>query len=121
MPDLSVVAPCFNFSRNFGKEAAMLAGLRRASGRAVVLMDADLQHPPELITRMLELHGQGYDQAVARRLRGRLLPAGRDHLLAAQAVSVNLFEPSREVRASGSVRTRPHAVRTRSAPMKEAR
>ena len=44
-----------SFSRNFGKEAGMLAGLREATGDAVVLMDADLQHPPELIARMLEL------------------------------------------------------------------
>lgn len=41
-------------SRNFGKEAALAAGLRHASGDAVVIMDADLQHPPELIVRFLE-------------------------------------------------------------------
>ncbi|MGW0699083.1 glycosyltransferase family 2 protein [Streptomyces sp. NPDC002867] len=58
-----------SFSRNFGKEAAMLAGLRMAQGDVVVLMDADLQHPPELIPRMLELHRHGYDQVVAQRDR----------------------------------------------------
>ncbi|MEU1125756.1 glycosyltransferase [Streptomyces sp. NPDC005899] len=57
------------FSRNFGKEAAMLAGLRMSRGRAVVIMDADLQHPPELIPRMLELHRHGYDQVIPRRDR----------------------------------------------------
>ncbi|MFD9816547.1 glycosyltransferase [Streptomyces sp. NPDC059080] len=57
------------FSRNFGKEAAMLAGLRMARGRAVVLMDADLQHPPELIPRMVALQRHGYDQVVPRRDR----------------------------------------------------
>ncbi|MFJ5045639.1 glycosyltransferase [Streptomyces sp. NPDC088719] len=57
------------FSRNFGKEAAMLAGLRMSSGAAVVIMDADLQHPPELIPRMLELHRHGYDQVIPRRDR----------------------------------------------------
>lgn len=41
-------------SRNFGKEAALAAGLRHATGDAVVLMDADLQHPPELIPRFVE-------------------------------------------------------------------
>ncbi|HWU10529.1 MAG TPA: glycosyltransferase [Streptomyces sp.] len=57
------------FSRNFGKEAAMLAGLRMSQGDAVVIMDADLQHPPGLIPRMLELHRHGYDQVIPRRDR----------------------------------------------------
>ncbi|MEV8452594.1 glycosyltransferase family 2 protein [Streptomyces sp. NPDC052095] len=58
-----------SFSRNFGKEAAMLAGLQHAEGDAVVIMDADLQHPPELVGRMLEEYEQGYDQVIARRTR----------------------------------------------------
>ncbi len=48
-------------SRNFGKESAMAAGLDVARGGAVVLMDADLQHPPELLPRLIELWDQGYD------------------------------------------------------------
>ncbi|MFZ3573185.1 glycosyltransferase [Streptomyces sp. BH097] len=58
-----------SFSRNFGKEAAMLAGLRMSRGASVALMDADLQHPPGLLHRMLELRRHGYDQVVARRDR----------------------------------------------------
>jgi glycosyltransferase involved in cell wall biosynthesis len=58
-----------SFSRNFGKEAGILAGLREATGDAVVIMDADLQHPPELIARMLEHHRAGHDQIIARRTR----------------------------------------------------
>lgn len=58
-----------SFSRNFGKESAMLAGLRMSEGEAVVLMDADLQHPPELVPRMLELHRHGFDQVIAQRDR----------------------------------------------------
>ncbi|MFE3323625.1 glycosyltransferase family 2 protein [Streptomyces sp. NPDC059176] len=58
-----------SFSRNFGKEAALLAGLRMSRGDAIVLMDADLQHPPVLLPRMLALHRLGYDQVVARRDR----------------------------------------------------
>ncbi|MFD3521466.1 glycosyltransferase family 2 protein [Streptomyces sp. NPDC058653] len=58
-----------SFSRNFGKEAAMLAGLQYAKGDAVVIMDADLQHPPELVRRMLALHEEGYEQVIARRTR----------------------------------------------------
>ena len=56
-------------SRNFGKESAMLAGLRRARGTSVLLMDADLQHPPALIASLLESHRAGFDQVVARRTR----------------------------------------------------
>ncbi|MBT2467480.1 glycosyltransferase family 2 protein [Streptomyces sp. ISL-66] len=58
-----------SFSRNFGKEAGMLAGLREATGDAVVIMDADLQHPPELIAPMLDYYRQGHDQIIARRTR----------------------------------------------------
>jgi polyisoprenyl-phosphate glycosyltransferase len=43
--------------------------MRMARGTVVVLMDADLQHPPELVPRMLELHQDGYDQVIARRDR----------------------------------------------------
>ncbi|MBY8877648.1 glycosyltransferase family 2 protein [Actinacidiphila acidipaludis] len=58
-----------SFSRNFGKEAGILAGLRETTGDAVVIMDADLQHPPELIGTMLDLHRNGHDQIIARRTR----------------------------------------------------
>ena len=58
-----------SFSRNFGKEAAMLAGLTYASGDCAVIMDADLQHPPEMIPEMLYWYEQGYDQVIARRNR----------------------------------------------------
>lgn len=58
-----------SFSRNFGKEAAMLAGLEYADGDCAVIMDADLQHPPGLIHRMLEKYEEGYDQVIGKRDR----------------------------------------------------
>ncbi|MBM7701314.1 glycosyltransferase [Metabacillus iocasae] len=58
-----------SFSRNFGKEAAILAGFQYASGDAVVLIDADLQHPPSLIPSMWEYYEEGYDQVIAKRNR----------------------------------------------------
>ncbi|WP_323100756.1 glycosyltransferase family 2 protein [Intrasporangium sp. YIM S08009] len=58
-------------SRNFGKEAAMYAGLRAARGDYVILMDADLQHPPALIPEMIEYAAEGWDQVIARRTRAR--------------------------------------------------
>lgn len=56
---------CFRFTRNFGKEAAILAGLRYARGRAVVVMDADGQHPPETLPQLLEVWRSGTTQIVA--------------------------------------------------------
>lgn len=58
-----------SFSRNFGKEAAMLAGLENASGDYAVILDADLQHPPKLIPQMYEYVKDGeYDCAATRRI-----------------------------------------------------
>jgi glycosyltransferase involved in cell wall biosynthesis len=56
-----------NLSRNFGKEAAMTAGLDHARGDAVVLMDVDLQDPPELVAVFVEKWREGYDIAYGLR------------------------------------------------------
>ena len=56
-----------DFSRNFGKEIAIMAGLDYAKGDAVVIMDADLQHPPELIPDFIKWWEQGYDDVYAKR------------------------------------------------------
>ena len=50
-----------HFSRNFGKEAAIVAGLAQASGNAVAVMDCDLQHPQEVLVKMYRLWEQGYE------------------------------------------------------------
>lgn len=55
------------FSRNFGKEVAILAGLRAAKGEAVVLVDADLQHPLELIPKMYKIWQKGIKIIYTRR------------------------------------------------------
>ncbi|KAB1662777.1 glycosyltransferase family 2 protein [Pseudoclavibacter sp. CFCC 13611] len=56
-----------SLSRNFGKELAMLAGLDNVRGDATVVIDADLQDPPELIPRMIEQWERGFDDVYARR------------------------------------------------------
>ena len=56
-----------SFSRNFGHQAAITAGLDFANGDAAVVMDADLQDPPELLPDMLRLMRQGYDVVSAQR------------------------------------------------------
>ncbi len=61
-----------DLSRNFGKENAMLAGFDYVTGDCMIIMDADLQHPPTLIPQMLEQWEQGYDDVYAKRLsRGK--------------------------------------------------
>ena len=58
-----------SFSRNFGKEAAMFAGLKKSSGDYVVIMDADLQHPPVLLKDMYHaLTQEGYDCCAGKRV-----------------------------------------------------
>lgn len=72
-PRLRVV----DLSRNFGKEAALTAGLFTAMGRCVVPLDADLQDPPELIAEMLEKWRQGYEMVNAVRIQRKADSPGK--------------------------------------------
>lgn len=56
-----------NLSRNFGKEIAMIAGIDHVKSDALVIVDADLQDPPELIPEMIKLWNEGYDDVYAKR------------------------------------------------------
>ncbi len=71
-------------SRNFGHQFAISAGLDHSKGRYVAVIDADLQDPPELIPRMLELAQQGYDVVFGRR-------ATRDGETALKKLTARLF------------------------------
>ncbi len=69
-----------SFSRNFGKEAALFAGLTRAKGELVATMDADLQHDPALLAQMAEaIERDGYDCAAACRTTRTGEPALRSY------------------------------------------
>jgi glycosyltransferase involved in cell wall biosynthesis len=67
--DLDKHVKFISFSRNFGKESGMLAGLEASDGDVSIIMDSDLQHPPELIPKMVECYLQGYDQVICKRTR----------------------------------------------------
>ena len=73
-----------NFSRNFGKEAALTAGLDKARGEAVIPIDVDLQDPPELIKELVAKWREGYDVVLAKR-------ADRTSDSFAKRVSADLF------------------------------
>ena len=60
-----------NFSRNFGHEAAMIAGIDHANGDGIVCMDADLQHPPECIPQIIEKFEEGYEIISMARTRNK--------------------------------------------------
>ncbi|MEQ8174228.1 MAG: glycosyltransferase family 2 protein [Syntrophomonadaceae bacterium] len=60
-----------SFSRNFGHQTAVTAGLDHASGRAIIIIDADLQDPPELIKQMIEKWKEGYEVVYGQRRERR--------------------------------------------------
>lgn len=63
-----------SFSRNFGQQKALKAGLDHATGDCAITMDADLQHPPELIDRLIDKWNEGYETVYTIREENRDLP-----------------------------------------------
>jgi glycosyltransferase involved in cell wall biosynthesis len=99
-----------SFSRNFGKEAALLAGLAASRGQFVVTLDADLQDPPALIPPMLEaVSGGQYDCAAARRVTRRGEPAVRSffarcfYYLMAKVTDIEVVDGARDFRLMSRV------------------
>ncbi len=88
------------FSRNFGKESAMLAGLANASGDCCVVMDCDLQHPPETVIEMYRLWEQGYEVVEGvKRSRGKesavhRASAGMFYKIISRAVRIDMSRAS---------------------------
>ena len=58
-----------NFSRNFGHQAAITAGMDLALGDAIIVIDADLQDPPEVILKMIEKWKEGYEVVYGKRIK----------------------------------------------------
>lgn len=86
-----------SFTRNFGKEAAILAGLQHAKGNAVIIMDADLQHPVHMIHQLMAGFEEGYDQVIAKRNRNgdtpiRSLISSAYYYFANKAIDVQLSD-----------------------------
>ena len=96
--DVHVTGVCF--SRNFGKEAAILAGLTQSSGSAAVVMDSDLQHPPEVVVEMYKLWQEGYEVVEGiKRSRGKegvvyRLSAGLFYKMMTKAMQIDMQQAS---------------------------
>ena len=67
LADRDLVVKAVNLSRNFGHQVAITAGIDVSRGAAVVVMDADLQDPPEVIPQLFEKHREGFDVVYAQR------------------------------------------------------
>lgn len=99
-----------SFSRNFGKEAALMAGLERATGDLIVTMDADLQHRPELLPEMVRaIVEDGYDSVATRRTNRTGEPVVRSWFAHRFYALMNRFSDVRLVDGSMDYRmmTRP--------------
>ncbi|MCM1500260.1 MAG: glycosyltransferase family 2 protein [Clostridium sp.] len=89
-----------HFSRNFGKEAAIFAGLATAGGDCCVVIDCDLQHPPELLVDMYHLWKQGYEVVEGvKRSRGKesvlhRMSAGLFYKIISRAVKIDMTRAS---------------------------
>lgn len=89
-----------HFSRNFGKEAAIFAGLANASGDCVAVMDCDLQHPPETLVEMYRLWSEGYEVVEGvKRSRGKegtlhRASAGMFYKLMSRAMKIDMSRAS---------------------------
>ena len=94
-----------SFSRNFGKEAAIYAGLKNAIGKFIVLMDADMQDPPSLLPQLYELIKDGnYDSIATRRISRKGEPKIRSffarqfYKLISKFADVDLVDGARDFR-----------------------
>lgn len=89
-----------HFSRNFGKESAMMAGLANSKGDCVVVMDCDLQHPPQVLAEMYHLWEQGYEVVEGvKRSRGKesvlhKASAGLFYKIISKAVQIDMSRAS---------------------------
>lgn len=99
-----------SFSRNFGKEAALLAGLAESRGKFVVTLDADMQDPPSLIPEMLDVvRGGEYDCAATRRVTRKGEPPVRSlfargfYYLMAQVAEIPIVDGARDFRLMSRV------------------
>ena len=94
-----------SFSRNFGKEAAMYAGLKNASGKYTAIMDADLQDPPEMLPKMYRvITEEGYDAVGTRRVTRKGEPPVRSffarkfYMIMSRISKANMVDGARDYR-----------------------
>lgn len=93
-----------SLSKNFGHQSALLAGLHEASGKVVITMDGDLQHPPKLITKMLELEKQGYDIVLTQKIDKQVTSGFKRFSASAFYQLINIFSDTTIVAGASDFR-----------------
>lgn len=71
---------CISLSRNFGHQNALMAGMQHCTGSSIIIMDADLQHPPAMIPLLLKELNNGYDLVQTKRMTTKDIDAGKSFL-----------------------------------------
>src|SRR5690606_528273 len=69
---------CISFSRNFGHQNALMAGMQHCSGNIIIIMDGDLQHPASLIPALLKKINEGYDLVQTKRIATKNISVGKN-------------------------------------------
>ncbi|MEX0635251.1 MAG: glycosyltransferase family 2 protein [Ferruginibacter sp.] len=68
---------CISLSRNFGHQNALMAGMQHCNGHNIIIMDADLQHPPAMIPKLLKELEHGYDLVQTKRISTKDISPGK--------------------------------------------
>ena len=98
------------FSRNFGHQAALTAGLDQANGDFVITMDCDGQHPPEMLGQMLDLAGAGYDVVLTQRVEEEGISAFKRWTSAQFYTLINRISDTHVTPGSADFRLLAHPV-----------
>jgi glycosyltransferase involved in cell wall biosynthesis len=86
---------CISLSRNFGHQNALMAGMEHASGEYIILMDGDLQHPPELIPVLLKKLIEGYDLVITKRKKTENISGAKKIFAAIFYFFINLISDTK--------------------------
>ena len=83
---------CISFSKNFGHQNAILAGLKHATGDSIIIMDGDLQHPPSIIPAMLQQLQEGYNIVNGKRISTSKINFFKKQMMKVRKQKIKFFD-----------------------------